>query len=437
MMIRELGSVSRTRWLAAARAIDAAGRGVALLDGEGWGGSFLAMEPVDEQRVPLGPGALEEVARVVDRAAQPSGTVGWCGLRPAPRVIGYVAYEAARAIERPRWTRVEDRPAPIGAAAVLRRFAAVARRDERSGVVAIEGDDAGAIGRLRAAILASPSSAAPPPVLSLDPVDEDDAHLARIELALSLIAAGDLYQVCLARTFAGRSRATATELLSAMLTRATARFGAAIDCGDHALACSSPELFLDVSGRAVRTSPIKGTRPRGEGAAEDERLARELAHDPKEHAELTMVVDLERNDLGRIAEIGSVRVPAPARIETSRTVHHRVQDVVARVAPGVGAGAVLAATFPSGSVTGAPKVRAMEVIAELERDRRGIYCGAIVAISSDRSMRAAMAIRTLIADRAAEVVVYPAGGGIVEGSVPAREVAETRWKARQVVAPSP
>src|SRR5262249_38316161 len=145
-----------------------------------------------------------------------------------------------------------------------------------------------------------------------------------------------------------------------------------------------------------------------------------------------MVVDLERSDLGRIAEIGTVRVLGPARIETSRTVHHRVRDVVART--NVGLGAIFRATFPSGSVTGAPKVRAMETIAELERDRRGIYCGAILAIDRGGGARASMAIRTLVVDRAAGLAEYQAGGGIVAGSIPEREVEETRWKSRQVMA---
>lgn len=427
-MIRELGRMPRARLLAAARAADRDGRSVALLAGDGWGGVELALDPLDEIRIPHADDALDRVALALDNLEH-ARTPGWNGLRAASRYIGYVAYEAARAIERPSWRAPETRPPPIGAALVLRRYAAVARRDESSGIVAIEGDDARAIDTL-ADHLAKAHPPCEAAALELSAVDADEAHEARIARALELIAAGDLYVVNLARTFAGTTEATASELLATLLTRTSARFAASLDLGDHALACSSPELFLDVEGGAIRTSPIKGTRPRGGDAAGDRAQIDALAGDPKEHAELTMVVDLERNDLGRIATIGSVRVPAAPHIETTRTVHHRVCDVTARTTQPLGA--IFAATFPSGSVTGAPKVRAMEVVAELERDRRGLYCGAILSISRDGRARAAMAIRTVVVDRAQRRAVYQAGGGIVAGSDPGREVRETLWKARQV-----
>jgi anthranilate/para-aminobenzoate synthase component I len=436
-MIRELGPLPRALLLAAAGAADREGRGVALLQGIGWGGIELALDPVEEHRVPIFAGAFDAVTDRLDRIGKASTEPGWNGRPAAARYIGYVAYEAARSIERPGRVPRETRALPTGAAMVLRRFSAVARRDEQTGIVAVEGDDDAAIDRLVTLLTNPQLTASTPTAIELAPVDSDDAHHQRIVRALALIASGDVYQVNVARTFAGHTRALATELLTTLLTRTSAAYGAAIDFGDHALASSSPELFLDVDPHRQRviTAPIKGTRPRGDDARTDELQRRALDADPKERAELTMVIDLERNDLGRVARVGSVRVPAVPRIETSRTVHHRVADVCAELREGVGLGAVFAAAFPSGSVTGAPKVRAMEVIAQLERDRRGIYCGAVLRVGRDGHARAAMAIRTIVVDKSRSTAVYQAGGGIVADSDPHREVTETRWKARQVLRP--
>ena len=434
-MIVELGRHSRDRLLAVARALDGRDRGVALLHGEGWGALTLAVDPIDERRIAFSERAFDEVESSLDALARPSPSRGWNGLRPAYEWIGYVAYEAARSLERPAWTRTPDaRPAPIGAAMVMRRFGAVARRDPSSGVVSIEGSDRASVATLARAIADTPAIDLEIKPIVLTAEDSSELHAARIERVLSLIARGDLYQANVARAFSTTTAASATELLASLLHRTTARFAAAIDLGDHALASSSPELFLDVQGRRVLTSPIKGTRPRGREAEDDARLSEELAHDPKEQAELTMIVDLERNDLGRVASIGSVRAAGNPRLESSRTVHHVVRDVVAELRPEVGIGTLFRAAFPSGSVTGAPKIRAMEVIAELEASRRGLYCGAIVAIDRGGGVRASMAIRTLVVDRRSSIARYHAGGGIVEGSRVEREVAETEWKARQVLA---
>ncbi|MBL8721213.1 MAG: anthranilate synthase component I family protein [Myxococcales bacterium] len=427
-MIVELPTpLSRGALLAAAHA--ASGRGGALLLGDGWTSDALVVDPLDELRVPHGT-PLAAVASLVAARCDGPRSPGWNGRPAGPRAVGYLAYEAARDLERPAWSRVETRPPPIGAAAIVRTYAATLVRDPHTGRAAIEGDDRNSIEALRA-LLASPPVT--PRVVTLTPVDDDASHAARIERALALIAAGDLYQVNLARELSGRAEGTAAELLAGLLGRATARFGAALDLDDHLVVSSSPELFLDVDGRALCTSPIKGTRPRGVDAETDEALARALDADPKERAELTMVVDLERNDLGRVAAIGSVRAGTPYAAR-SRTVHHRVCDVRARAAEGVGLAQILAAMLPSGSVTGAPKVRAMEVIAELERSRRGVYCGALFGFGRDHRLQANMAIRTLIVDLRTGEASYHSGGGIVAGSDPGREVAETLWKSRQVVA---
>jgi anthranilate/para-aminobenzoate synthase component I len=209
--------------------------------------------------------------------------------------------------------------------------------------------------------------------------------------------------------------------------------------GDRAVCATSPELALSVRGDALRTGPIKGTRPRGRDAADDARQAAALASDAKERAELTMAVDVHRNDLGRVAVPGSVRVLGEPRVVAGATVWSRVAEVVARRLPQATLADVARAMLPCGSITGAPKVRAMEVIARLEPWRRGAYTGAVGYVGRDGGLELAMAIRTIQlqeADRRASEVErlawYFAGGGIVADSVPDRELEETRWKAVQL-----
>jgi anthranilate/para-aminobenzoate synthase component I len=179
------------------------------------------------------------------------------------------------------------------------------------------------------------------------------------------------------------------------------------------------------------TAPIKGTRPRGKDAFEDRALVQELDQDPKERAELTMIIDVERHDLGRVSQVGSVRVLAGPEIVTHRTVHHRLALLAGRARADASREEVLASMLPSGSVTGAPKVRAMEVIARLEASRRGLYTGGIGFVAHDGGVTLSMAIRTAVL-RGSEGE-YWTGGGIVADSDPAREVEETRWKAVQLL----
>lgn len=349
-------------------------------------------------------------------------------LGAAPRWIGLLPYESRRSLERPRWTRApEDRPPPLSEDVVWRRYGAVVRvhRD-----VTVVGDDERLVREL--SVLARREGPVEPVKIEPLPSEPDDAHEARIRRALDLILEGEIYQVNLARRFDFLVEARALPLLEHLSGKSRVPFGAAFDDGELRVAAASPELFLSLDPRGfLRTRPIKGTRPRGHDAAEDARLAADLERDPKEHAELSMVIDVERNDLGRIARTGSVRVVGRPRIETSETVHHRVADVVAWLAPGKTRRELLESMLPSGSVTGAPKVRAMELIARLESVRRGIYTGAFGALSHDGSLSLAMAIRTLVAKNGTGH--YFAGGGIVHGSDPLREVEETRWKAARLL----
>jgi anthranilate/para-aminobenzoate synthase component I len=189
------------------------------------------------------------------------------------------------------------------------------------------------------------------------------------------------------------------------------------------LISNSPELFLRVSpeGRVI-TRPIKGTRPRGSGMED------ELRRSVKDQAELNMIVDLERNDLGRVCEIGSVRVTEPRVIEAHPTVYHGVATIEGRLRDDVTFSGLLRATFPGGSVTGAPKIRAMQIIEELEPHSRGAYCGAIGYVAADGSMEFNVAIRTMTAKGG--LIHIPVGGGIVADSEPAAEYEETLVKAK-------
>ena len=207
-----------------------------------------------------------------------------------------------------------------------------------------------------------------------------------------------------------------------------APFAGYFDLGDFQILSASPERFLRVyPDGEVETRPIKGTRPRGTTPEEDAALVRDLAASPKDRAENVMIVDLLRNDLGRVCEYGSVRVPRVCEVETFRYVHHLVSEVRGKLRPGLGPLDLLAAAFPGGSVTGAPKVRAMEIIAELEPTARGPYCGCLGWIGFDGAMDTNILIRTFTAGRG--WVQFPVGGGIVADCDPAREYEETLHKA--------
>ncbi len=372
---------------------------------------------------------------------EPTGVRGYGGALAAPRWIGVIPYEALRAPERPRWTRVPDRRPPAAfAQPIWLRSTAVVRVDHATGEVAIEADDAPAASRLgraleRGAARAHGSKTGGQSLAftlrALPPDEPDAAHPERIREALRLIAAGNLYEVNLARRLPLLFHGDALALFDSLVAAAPAPWGFFLNLADRAVCATSPELALSVRGAELRTCPIKGTRPRGVEAGDDERMAAALAADEKERAELTMAVDVHQSDLGRVAVPGSVRVLGEPRVLAGRTVWSRVAEVVARIAPGASLADVARAVLPCGSVTGAPKVRAMEVIARLEPWRRGAYTGAFGYIGRDGGLELAMAIRTIELEGAGpeRAGCYFAGGGIVWGSVPDRELEETRWKA--------
>ncbi len=205
-------------------------------------------------------------------------------------------------------------------------------------------------------------------------------------------------------------------------------FGGYFDLGDRQVLSNSPELFLRRRRTEICTCPIKGTRPRGRDRREDLRLAEELLDDPKERAEHVMIVDLERNDLGRVCRTGSVQVTRFAELAQFRTIQHVVSTVGGTIAADLPMRELLAATFPGGSITGAPKIRAMEIIDEVERGARGFYTGALGWIDASGDCDLNVAIRTAVARDGR--VAYRTGSGIVAESDPAREYAECLLKAQ-------
>jgi para-aminobenzoate synthetase component 1 len=254
-----------------------------------------------------------------------------------------------------------------------------------------------------------------------------DAYLSACRRVLDYISAGDVFQVNLSQRFTLPLRESPWTIYGRLREKTPAAYGGCLEFDGRALICNSPELFLRVEGDGrVTTRPIKGTRPRGLGMEE------ELRRSIKDQAELNMIVDLQRNDLGRVCRIGSVKVPRPRDIETHPTVHHGVATVTGQLPEEVGFVELLAATFPGGSVTGAPKIRAMEIIDELEPVRRGPYCGAIGYLDADGTLQFNIAIRTMAA--AGGRVHLPVGGGIVADSDPAAEYEETLVKARAMFA---
>ncbi|KJS31158.1 MAG: hypothetical protein VR64_12585 [Desulfatitalea sp. BRH_c12] len=260
----------------------------------------------------------------------------------------------------------------------------------------------------------------------------DQAHYKEaVRRIVDYIAAGDVYQVNLSQRFQVPFRGEPFTLFRHLFERNPAPFFAFVQGGDHQIVSTSPERFLCRHGDRVETRPIKGTRPRGATPAQDALLRRELAASPKDDAELAMIVDLLRNDIGKVCRAGSVRVTAHKRLETYRNVHHLVSDVAGRLEANSGSVDLIAAAFPGGSITGCPKVRAMEIIDELETCRRHVYCGSIGYIGFDDTLDLSVAIRT--ATVANGMLCFSVGGGIVFDSDPQAEYEETLHKGHTLL----
>jgi para-aminobenzoate synthetase / 4-amino-4-deoxychorismate lyase len=270
--------------------------------------------------------------------------------------------------------------------------------------------------------------APPPPVTGLTPEGARDEHIGRVARALDLIRAGDIYQVNLTHPLDFDYDGDPLALYAALRSRQSGAHAALVRAPGLDILSASPELFVEVSDGVATVRPMKGTTPRGADPAADAALKEALRADPKQRAENLMIVDLMRNDLSRLAKPGGVKVPAIFQVETYPTLHTLTSTVQATLKPSVSASDVLRALFPCGSITGAPKVRAMEIIADLETYRRGAYTGAVGHFSPTGEIRLNVAIRTAVLENGRGR--YAVGGGVVFDSNPQDEFEESLLKAR-------
>ncbi len=284
------------------------------------------------------------------------------------------------------------------------------------------------LGRLSESLEAPPNSGETPIIGPFSTFTTRDEFIAGVHQIKEWISAGDIYQANLSQGYQATLRGGSLfGLYEALRVASPAPMAAWLSLGGMELLSSSPEAFLKVSGRKIETRPIKGTRPRFAAADEDRRSAFELQTSAKEIAELVMITDLLRNDLGQVCEFGSVAVAEMLRLESLAQVHHLVSTVTGTLRADVDALGALAACFPGGSITGAPKLRAMEIIRELEKSPRGIYCGALGYLGFNGESSFNIAIRTLVSD--GKSLTYQVGSGIVADSDPLKEFEETQHKA--------
>ncbi len=370
----------------------------------------------------------------------------WHELRmpPSPQLLPfsggwlvYLGYELAAEIE-PR-LRLPPSPDPVIALAIRTPAAWIKDRDtQRSWLIAEEGyaELLDAFETHVAAHGGTPACEAPParPV-RLDISEEDTGRfLDASAAALEYIAAGEVYQANLSRQWrvAARPPLDPVELYARLRTSNPSPFAALLRDADFSLMSSSPERLVRVRNGMVSTRPIAGTRPRGASPAADEALGALLLGNEKERAEHVMLIDLERNDLGRVCEAGSVEVDEYMVLESYAHVHHIVSNIRGRLRADASPVDVIRALFPGGTITGCPKVRCMEIIAELEGTGRGAYTGSIGYLNRDGSCDFNILIRTLTSLAAADrtAVNFRAGAGIVADSQPLQELAETRAKAK-------
>jgi para-aminobenzoate synthetase component 1 len=336
---------------------------------------------------------------VIRQWDDPLEALGWMSKTFWPgegRWIGYLSYELGRLFEKLPGRAVDDLGLPLFV------FAYCRPAHDR------------------------PGGADPEYGLSNDPLLSNftrKKYESAVRRVLKFIGDGDVFQVNLSQRFSVGLKTHPAEIYRQLMRQSPAVYGAYLGFEDFAIISNSPELFLRVTpDRRIVTRPIKGTRPFEEG------MERDLRESAKDQAELNMIVDLERNDLGRICRTGTVEVAEARAIEAHSTVYQGVATIRGDLREDVGLADILRATFPSGSVTGAPKIRAMEILDELEGVARGPYCGAIGWFDSGGNMQFNVGIRTMVAKEGK--IYIPVGGGIVADSDPAAEYEETLIKAK-------
>ena len=341
------------------------------------------------------------------------GWIGWLGYEDAAARAGAPVSVSDAEVPAERWLRVEH-------------FVAFDHASRRVWAVAPAADAPAFAARVAAADGRLPT-VEPAPVEAVarhTPL----AYAALIERCRDAIREGDAYQLCLTTRFAVTTAVDPVAAFARLRSRTPAHHGGLVRSGDVSLASASPERFLEVEDGLVRTRPIKGTRPRGADAQTDAALAAELRGSEKERAENIMIVDLMRNDLSRVCEPGSVGVDGLLEIESYPAVHQLVSTVSGTLSAGTTVGDLLDATFPAGSMTGAPKLSAMTILHDLERGPRGVFAGCFGWVGDDGALDLAMVIRSIVVHPGGAYV--GAGGGITWRSDAAAEVAEVGVKAR-------
>jgi para-aminobenzoate synthetase component 1 len=345
--------------------------------------------------------------------------------------VGFFSYEFGAKLEKVTSSHVNDLAAPeveLGFYDGILMFDLVAHRAFMVANPIDKADPAEIFQRLQRTLSHPRQNQQKKPKSKLEmagplPDFNKNAYLQAVARIKSYIAAGDVYQVNLAQRFASTLPCHPYELYRRLRRRSPAPFASYLNMDSLQVVSSSPERLLRIQNGRVETRPIKGTRPRGTTDADDLRLRAELLASEKDRAELLMIVDLERNDLGRVCEPGSIQVGELFRLETHPTVHHLVANISGQLRPKCGVVDCLRALLPGGSITGAPKIRAMQIIDELETTRRGVYTGAIGYLGFDGNCDLAIAIRTILC--AAGRAYYHVGSGIVWDSDPESEFQET------------
>jgi len=409
--------------------------------------SFLVAEPLTVlDDLPPGPEPFADARRLLHRL---DGTARSGDVDEPPflgGLVGFLGYDVGARFERLARRRDDDLDVPPLRVGLYDRVVAWDRRTGRAWLAgrAVDGDVAGLDRRLEAlrdrmemALLGpvpARSHGAIPDLVFRSGLDHA-AYLEALEAVRSAIARGEIYQANLTRRLEAPFDGDPWPLYRRSRTGDPTTFAAYLDLGPgragrpRALVSASPEPFLAVGpDGAVTTDPIKGTRPRGADPAGDRALARELLASAKDRAENVMIVDVLRNDLGRVCRPGTVRVPRLCRLERTATVQHLVSTVTGTLAAGRDAFDLVAAAFPGGSITGAPKLRAIELLEALEPVRRGLYTGSLLWLGPDGAMGSSLLIRTFVAD--GRRLTLHVGGGITWRSDPSAEWDETVAKAR-------
>jgi para-aminobenzoate synthetase component 1 len=356
-------------------------------------------------------------------------------------LLGYLAYDLKDCLEVLPQTSRDDLNLPRLFMAAPSILVVHDRRDAKTTVhLPVQDhdgeDDAGA--RRRLAQFQHELSAAKPPARSakarVGPLVSGlspDEYIQAVEAVRDYIVRGDVYQVNLSQRFAAEFRGDAFALFASLFQVNPAPFFAFVQAGDHQIISTSPERLVELRGRAVETRPIKGTRPRGKTAEQDQGLRHDLLTSPKDDAELCMIVDLLRNDLGKVCAAGSVHVSEHKRVEAYENVYHLVSVVRGQLEDGKSAVDLVRAVFHGGSITGCPKIRCMEIIDELEPVRRHVYTGAIGDLGLRGTLDLSIAIRTAtIADGR---LVFSVGGGVVFDSIASDEYEETLHKGQTLI----